>query len=566
MIERTRDIPDSWDREFDLVAVGSGAAGMTGAVVAAVEGASVVVLEKTDLVGGTTSVSGGGVWVPLNHHMKEVDVDDSREDALAYMRASAGGAGDDEVIVALVDNGYRMVEFLEQRAGMSFRPWPNRGGTIDYRPELPGSRHGGRTLDPGKFTRADLGEWSARLRTGPQSAWLMDKLLTYRDRMHTWPLTTDLPRRMLKPGEQVGDHLAAGSALAAQLLKACVEQGVEVLTDTPVKELVVEGGRVVGVHALRDGRPFSVRARHGVLMGTGGYAHNEELKRLWLDRPLDYSCESPENRGDGHLMGMAVGAQLAGLGDAWWMMQGAGHVQRYVPHTIVVDRAARRFVNEALNYYDFGMMFGSRRDSPSGPQHLPAWLLFDNQAVRKYSVIANIILAAQQEAQVVEAGPSATTAPTTLTSADSLEQLASELGLDGVELARTVERFNGFARDGHDPDFHRGESRWAHAWGDVNHQPNPSLGTLEEPPFYALEIRPGALATRGGLRINANGEVLSAAGGRPIPGLYAAGNCSNGATPLSYPGPGSTIGAAMTFGYIIGERVATSVRQGLVRA
>jgi 3-oxosteroid 1-dehydrogenase len=566
MIEKTRDVPVAWDAEYDLVVAGSGGAGMTGAVVATVEGASAVVLEKTELVGGTTSVSGGGFWIPLNHHTKEVQVDDNREDALAYMRASAGGAGDDEVIVALVDNGHEMIKLLEERAGMSFRPWPNRGGTIDYRPELPGSRHGGRTLDAGKFTRADLGEWSDMLRLGSQSAWLMDKLLTYRDSMHTWPLTADLPRRLLKPGEKAGDYLAAGSALAGQLLKGCLEQGVTVLLETPVKELVVDGGRVVGVRALREGKPFTVKARHGVLMATGGYAHNEELKRLWLDRPLDYSCESPENKGDGHLMGMAIGAQLAGLGDAWWMMQGAGHFQRYVPHTMVVDRSARRFVNEAMNYYDFGMQFGSRRDTATGPAHLPAWLLFDNQAVRKYSAIANIVVAAKEQAVVVEAGASATMAATTLTSADTPEELAAKLSIDGAELKATIERFNGFARAGRDPDFHRGEGKWAIAWGDPKHEPNPSLGTLEEAPFYAVEIRSGALATRGGLRVNANGEVLSAADGRPIPGLYAAGNCSSGATALSYPGPGSTLGAAMTFGYIVGERIAAAVRGGLVTA
>jgi 3-oxosteroid 1-dehydrogenase len=578
LIERSQGLPDVWDEEVDLVVIGSGSAGMTGALVAAVGGASVLVLEKTELVGGTTAVSGGGLWVPLNRHASEVGVDDNREDALTYLRACAGGAGDDEVLVALVDHGADMISTLEEQAGLFFRPWPSTGTTIDYRPELPGSRQGGRTLDPGTVALADLGEWAEKLRIGvfSLSDGTLDRLAPKGERHHILPLGHEAlaPSAAADPAE-AGKHVIVGSALAAQLLRACLEKGVSIVLEAPAKQILIEDGRVVGVRAEKDGKPFFVRALGGVLMGTGGFSHNEELKRMWLERPLEFSCEIEENQGDGHLMGMAVGAQTAGLGDAWWSMRGAGHMHRYVPHTLVVNSEAKRFCDEGLNYYDFGLVFGTKRDSPEGrPKNLPAWLIFDSQGTRKYSVLASVLIAAeaQQDDSVSEhftglevavnegarvaPKPSGLWAPTTLTQADTLEELGQKLGIDGAQLAKTIEQFNGYALAGHDPDFHRGESRWIlDSWGDPDHKPNPSLGTLEEGPFYALEIRSGALATRGGLRVTGNAEVVSAQTGDPIPGLYAAGNCSNGAAALAYPGPGSTIGAAMTFGYIAARQV-----------
>ncbi len=559
MIANSQGLPKAWDEEADLVVLGSGGAALAGAVTGAVEGARVVVLEKTAFIGGTTSVSGGGFWVPGNRHTIEVGVEDSPAEALTYLRACSGGCEDDDVLVALAEHGPPMIELLEDRAGMAFRPWPSKGGTIDYRPELPGSKHGGRTLDAGKFMLSDLGEWGARIRIGAASAWTVDKLITYADSYHALPPDETRPRR--SAGDPVQDALANGTALIAQLMQGCLSQGVTMRVNAPGKQLLVEDGRVVGVRAERDGKPWFVRARHGVLVATGGFAHNEEMKRLWLDRALEYSCEIVENQGDGHMMGMAIGAQLGGMGDAWWQMQNAGHRQRYVPHTMVVNDQGRRFCDDSLNYYDFGHQFGSKRDNPGGrPRNLPAWMIFDHQAATKYQVIADV-LNGWAKLQKNPAAASAQLGPMVLTKADTLGSLAERLGIDAGRLKETVERFNGFARDGHDADFHRGESQWSIAWGDPNHKPNPSLGTVEQGPFYALEIQSGALATRGGLRVNGKAQVLSAADGAPIPGLYAAGNSSNGFAPLSYPGPGATIGAGMTFGYIAAQQVAAEVRQ-----
>lgn len=553
-----RNLPEVWDDEADLVVVGSGGGGLTGAVVAAAQGASVIVLEKATVVGGTTSVSGGGFWIPANRHMSEEGVQDSREEALTYMRACAGDQGDDSHVVALADQGPPMVEFLEDRLGLRFRSWPAVGGTTDYRPWLPGAKPGARTLDGGKVPAADLGEWGSKVRVGSQSAWRVDKFDYYRGRGHVQPLGT-MPPRMAPPGQPVDtpEFFAAGSALIAQLLKGCVEQGVAIRTATPARELLVADGRVVGVRAERDGKPIYVRARRGVLMASGGYAVNEELKRLWLIRPLEATCDVESNTGDGHLMGLAVGAGVAGLGDAWWMPQMAGgrnadgsvlltssREDRHVPHTMIVNRRGKRFMNEALNYYDAGEPFGTKEGGSL--RNYPAWYIFDSQAREKYMIVASKFPGGE--------------VPDWMIVANTLDSLAKQLDIDPATLSGTVERFNDFARAGQDDDFERGGNPWDIVWGDPANKPNASLGTIEQAPFYALEVTNGALATRGGLRVNANAQVLSALPpSEPIPGLYAAGNCSNGAVAGSYVGPGATIGAAMTFAYIAALRVAHGI-------
>ena len=552
MIEKSGVLPKQWEEEADVVVVGSGAAGLTGAAVAAIEGAQVVVLEKAAVVGGTTAVSGGGFWIALNHHMAEEGVEDSREEALAYMRACAGDQGDDAHVEALLDHGPNMVRYLEERGGTAFRAWPATGGTIDYRPWLDGWKPGARTLDAGKVATADLGEWAPKLRLGSASTWVADKLDYYRNRGHVQRPQDATPRfSLLDPtaaGAAVPEHVASGTALVAQLLRACLERGVDVRTESPARELLVEDGRVVGVRVERGETPFFVRARRGVLMASGGFGVSAELKRLWLTRPLEETCDVESNTGDGHLMGMAVGAGVAGLGDAWWMPQMAGgrrpdgslvlvgsREDRHVPHSLIVNRRGRRFMNEALNYYDAGEHFGTKEGGPV--RNHPAWYVFDEQARSKYAVVAGKFPRGE--------------VPDWMVAADSIEELAAKLGIEPAALRETIDRFNEQARAGSDPDFGRGENEWDRAWGDPEQTPNPSLGPVERAPFYALELRSGALATRGGLRVDTSGRVVSALPPHePIPGLYAAGNCSNGAVGGSYPGPGATIGAAMTFGYL----------------
>jgi 3-oxosteroid 1-dehydrogenase len=534
----------------DVLVCGSGVAGLSGALVAALEGASVLVLEKADVVGGTTAMSGGGVWVPNNHHMGEQGVEDSREDALAYLRACVGESGEEEMLQALVDDGPDAVRYIEERGGVYFRAWPAVGGTSDYRPWLSGERPGARTLDPGWFELSDLGEAVTLLRN--RRVRHDDKLDLYTKRLHSAPPGGGDGRSGVARGtdDAVEGPVVGGTALVARLFKACLDQGVRFRMSTAAQALVVQDGRVVGI----DTGAGVVRALGGILLGTGGYSKNPDLVRAWMQRPLEFSCETAESEGDGHLMGMAIGAQTAHLGDAWFMpfiaAAGAptygGHSrgERALPHTLIVNGRGRRFVDEPLNYNDFGNAFGTKQD---GPRNLPAWVVFDSQGTSKYGLLADFVEHSSGKAWV--------------TSAATLGGLAVELRIDPAALSATVERFNEYARRGEDPDFDRGQNVWDVRWGDPANEPNPSLGTLETGPFHAVELRPGALGTKGGLRINRHGEVLSAATGAPIPGLYAAGNCASSATPGAYGGPGATLGAGLTFGYLAGLRLAAAAHQ-----
>ncbi|HVX21110.1 MAG TPA: FAD-dependent oxidoreductase [Acidimicrobiales bacterium] len=538
-----------WDDEADLVVLGSGAAGLSGALAGAVEGASVVLLEKTGYIGGTTALSGGGYWVAANHHMAKAGVEDSRAEALEYLHACCGVTTDDDILEALVDTGNEMLHFFEEKAGTALpRPWPKVGPTADYRGWLPGGKHGGRTLYPPRFEMADLGEWADRLRIG--SPWVFDRLEYYAKSMHLLPPSDGMGGAApAGPVEAVGN----GTALVGDLLKCCLAFGVRPITECPATELVVEDGRVVGVRASRDGQDFAVRARRGVLIATGGFAWNEELKRIWMKRPLVHSCEIVENQGDGHLMGMAIGAQVSNLGDAWWFPQtwmgpldengeaqlSGSRDDRSLPHSMIVNARGRRFVDEVTNYYDFGEAFGDKTGAT--PRNVPAWLVFDRQAAERYMMFGMKVAALSGTRYLHQS--------------DTVEGLAGQIGVDPLALAGEVNRFNGFCRRGVDEDFHRGEGMWDLSWGDPEVRPNPCLGTVEKAPFYAVELFPGALATCGGLQVNVRAQVLSVRGD-PIPGLYAAGNCSSGLPIGAYPGAGSTIGAGMTFGYIAGTRMA----------
>jgi 3-oxosteroid 1-dehydrogenase len=542
------------DRSADFIVAGSGAAGLTGALVAALGGARTIVLEKSALVGGTTAMSGGGAWIPCNPHMEEVGVSDSREEALTYLRACSGEQGDDDHLAALVDHGADMVRLLESEAGLKFQAWPATGGTIDYRPWLPGAKHGGRNLECMGVSMAELGPWADRLRKEPRLRSPTNLLEYYAKHMHLMAPVADLPRRSADDAHV--DTYWRGTALAAQLLRACLERGVDILLETPAAELLTEEGRVVGVKALGPGgETILARAPH-VLMATGGYTNNEELKRLWLRRPLEQTCDIPSNQGDGHLMGAAVGAQLAGLGDAWWnpfipLGEDGGVVNlagtredRILPHTLMVNGQGRRFMNEAVNYYDAGEAFGDK--TGASPRNFPAWFIFDQQGVERYALLAWKIPQGER--------------PRYLHAGESLAQLAGSIGVDPKSLAATIKRFNDFARSGVDEDFGRGGNLWDQAWGDPENKPNPSLGAVEKPPFYALPVYAGAIATRGGLRVDGEGRVLSALKGKPIPGLYAAGNCSNASAAGTYCGPGASLGPAMTFAYLVGRRVAAAVK------
>lgn len=537
-----------WDQEADVVVIGSGGAGLTAAILAHDNGARVLVLERSDKIGGTTAVSGGGAWIPLNHKMQDLETSDSREEALAYCKRLTAGRAPDELVETFVDTAHRMVRYLEEHTPLRFRA----SALPDYQSEMEGAKIGGRSLDPELFKVSELGEWAEKLRPSP---------------LMFVPLTMDEALKSIgQPGSLRMDEIVgrmqqgmagSGNALVGRLLKGCLDREIKILTSTRARQLLVEDGRVRGVRANRDGGEVRVGARGGVVLACGGFEWSEDLWARFQPGAITYHCSPPSNEGDGLIMATELGADLGNMSEAWLypgaIVPGEEHdglpVSRWVigertlPHAILVNRRGERFVNEGSNYNDMSKALLVTDPNTLGPRNMPCWCIMDVQYRQRYPILT-----------VMPTDPD----PEWLVSAETLKGLASKVGIDPPGLAATVSRFNGFARQGKDADFNRGESRYEQWLGDPD-SPHPNLGTLEQSPFYALPIHLAAAGTKGGPRTDKNGRVLNVRG-EAIGGLYAAGNAMAGISGPGYYGGGGTIGLGMTWGYICGITAAAEAK------
>ena len=534
----------------DVVVLGTGAAGFTAAIAAYEGGATVALFEKADLVGGTTAWSGGQVWIPNNPHMPEVGVADSREQALTYIMSLSRGMLEERLIEAYVDAGVEMIELLEAKTPVQFYAV---AGMPDYHPEFPGgSVNGGRTLETPIFPFDELGEWAARVTPSPYFA---DPHIT----MSETPLGKAVPQppsaeehaRRVQRNER-----GCGQALAGRLLKGCLNRGIEPRTSCAGKELIIEDGAVVGVLVDTPEGRIEVRATKAVVLASGGFEWNEQLRRAFLRGPMSHPVSIETSTGDGLLMAMKAGAMLSNMREAWWIPVGAvpvtsnpmGRVlvngQRTLPHSIMVNRRGRRFTNEAANYNAFGAAFHVEDVSRFEYANLPCWLVFDQTYVDTYGFR-------------VSAGGAGNVVPEWIPRGETPAELAARLDIDADELERTIERWNGLCAEGHDPDFGRGVSAFDRWWGDPYRKGrrDATLGALARGPYYAFEIHSGALGTKGGPRVDPDARVLDLEG-EPIPGLYAAGNVMGSPFGMTYGGPGGTLGPAMVFGYLAGRHAA----------
>jgi succinate dehydrogenase/fumarate reductase flavoprotein subunit len=535
---------NDWDLLVDVAVIGSGSAALAAALSASEAGAQVAVLERAGTFGGTTALSGGVAWVPNNDHMGEVGGSDSREDALAYLRGLSLGKADAPLLEVFVDTGPEAIRFLESTTPLRFRAlrYP------DYHPEFAGGKpKGGRSLDPELFDGNQLGELRPHLRASAQQS----VPVTIADmEQGTGGVDYEVIAERIAKG-----LLAGGNALVAALLKGCADRQIELMRETRARRCVVRDGAVVGITAEQEGRSLRIGVRRGVILASGGFERNPELVKQFLRGPLEGSIGAPSNEGDGLLMAMDVGAALGNMGEAWWMplLRTPGEeyegqdlyrltlTERTSPGSIIVNRRGRRFVNEAHNYNDIGRAFHSFDPVSFEFTNIPAWLVFDHGFKTRYSLMT-----------FLPDDP----IPTWLSRADTLYELAAKEGIDPAGFDETVKRFNEFAAQGKDPDFHRGESIYDHYNGDKQREGSlTTLGPLESPPFYALRIYAGTLGTKGGPKTNEHAQVLDV-WGKAIPGLYAAGNAMAGITGLAYGGAGGTIGPALTFGYIAGKHAA----------
>jgi 3-oxosteroid 1-dehydrogenase len=536
--------------QFDVVVLGTGAAGLTAAIAAHESGASVVVFEKADLVGGTTAWSGGQVWIPNNPHMPEVGVADSREKSIEYIMSLSRDMLEQSLVEAYVDAGPEMIELLEAKTPVQFYAV---AGMPDYHPEFPGgSPGGGRTLECPIFPFDELGDWASRVTPSP---YFHDPRITMSETslgkaVPEPPSEEELARRSIR------NERGSGQALAGRLLRACLDRGIEPRTSCAGQSLIIEEGAVVGIMVDTPDGPLEVRATKGVILASGGFEWNEQLRRAFLRGPMSHPVSIETNTGDGLLMAMKAGAMLSNMREAWWIPVGevpldsnpTGKVlvngQRTLPHSIMVNKRGRRFTNEAANYNAFGAAFHVEDVSRFEYANLPCWLVFDQTYVDRYGFR-------------VTAGGVGSEVPSWVPRGETASELAEVLGIDTDALEATIERWNELCLEGHDPDFGRGNSAFDCWWGDPHRKGrrDATLGPLTRGPFYAYQIHSGTLGTKGGPRVDPSARVLDLSGS-PIRGLYAAGNVMGSPFGMTYGGPGGTLGPAMVFGYLAGQHAA----------
>lgn len=527
----------TWDQQFDVVVLGTGGAGLTAALAAHVGGATVGLFEKAATVGGTTAVSGGIAWIPAHDRAADLPVDD----AMAYLRAQSFGAMDEALVETFVRTGQVMVEFVEANSELQLEI---ATGFPDYKPELPGGRPGGgRSLGPRPYDLGRLGDWRDRITTFPADFSNVGLDAETRARLHA-----DIGAE--------GDIVVAGAALVAGLLRGLLDAGVTPQTDCRAVELIADDGRIVGVRLERDGHSVTVGARNGVVLANGGFEWDPTLVEAFLRGPMRGPVSPPNNTGDALRMAMAHGADLANMGEAWWVpvvqLPGDtidGHprsrsvrLERTRPRSVIVNATGKRFINEACDYNSMAGAF-HYLDPRCGYVNDPAWIVFDDLHLKKYGFLG------------VDPGGEA---PDWFCTSRDLAELGKKTGIDAAGLARELDHFNAAAAEGVDPDFGRGASEYDGYWGDATASTTAgkTLGPVDTAPFYAVPVQIGAMGTKGGPRTDRDARVLHISG-EPIPGLYAAGNAMAGVTGRAYGGAGGTIGPAMVFGFRAGHHAAT---------
>lgn len=540
---------DQWDEIVDLVVAGTGVAALAAAVTAADAGLAVLMLESTDRWGGSSSMSGGGLWLPNNPLMRRDGVADSRDEALAYLEETIGDAGpatSRKRKEAFVDGVGGFVE-LAERHGVRFA---RSTDYPDYYPELAGGKIG-RAIEVEPYDVNRIGEWWQTSRGNGSGVPAPVKTDDFWLLSRAWSTPGGLSRGARVVFRTLGTVLRGrkcvgmGSAVTAALLEVALRLGVQVRLSSPVEELVVTDGKVTGVRTTRNGATTRIRAERGVLLAGGGFDHNTEWRERYQGVDGRASSGSRGNVGSAIEVAQRIGAAVDLMDDAWW----GGSIppavpdasaaflvsERSMPYSIIVDAAGDRFANESESYVDLGHhMLEHSRTVPG-----TYWMISDARHARRH--LRSYALDPKLNKAMVEAG--------IMVKAPTLADLALRIGVDAARLAATVQRFNGFTRSGIDADFGRGNSAYDRYYGDPLVRPNPNLGPLEKGPFEAVQVVPGDLGTKGGLLTDEHARVLRE-DGSVIEGLYAAGNNSASVMGHTYPGPGSTLGPASVFGYL----------------
>jgi len=540
--------------DVDVLVVGSGAGGLTAAITAHNHGGKALVVEKSDMYGGTSATSGGGIWIPCNHLMAEHGQSDTPEAALQYLKACIGDDVSEERLAAYVREAPKMLQYMEDNSDVKFVSTPY----ADYLTEHPGSKDGWRTLDPVPMSATKLGKEFFKMRPPhPQTIfggftitvneakiiitrakgwkWIMTKLaLSYR---------LDFPMRRKSKRHR---RLCLGNALVGRCLTSCFSRKIPIWLNAPMESLIEEDGIVKGAIVNRDGVKVQINAARGVIMAAGGFEHNTEMRETHLPTPTnsEWSATPGQNTGDGHIAAAQVGADLTLMDAAWWgpsvRLPGNDRsrvlfAERALPGIYIVNEKGERYLNEAASYDEVG------RELQAYP--LTSWVIFDRRARKKYGIGPLYPTAVHPDSGWTDA------IKEVVKKSETIAGLAELMGVDANGLQNTVDKVAKYSETGIDEDFGSGSTSYDRYYGDPTVTPNPCLAPLSKGPFYAFQVRPGDIGTKGGIAVDSNGQAINQKG-TAIGGLYATGNNASSVMGRTYPGAGSTLGPAMTFGYV----------------
>ena len=555
---------EQWDREVDVLVVGTGNGGLTAALCNWEMGTrDVLLIEKGPKIGGTSATSGGGIWVPNSHYAQEAGAQDSREAAKAYLTHTLFGEDVPETLIdAYLDNGPKMLRFLHDRTDVRYESLEHYP---DYYTDMEGAREGHRSLEPSPVMASELGTnwrnmtWTHHMMrmfnrihfTQVEAHTLMVQLPGWKRLLAgmIWDYVRDLPWRMRTP---ISRRLCCGSAGVARLYLSILKREIPIELNTRLTRLIGDGAAVLGVEVLRQGKTERIRARKGVVLASGGFEKNQLLREQYLPAPTntEWSAGNPLNEGDALECGLALGARTRLMNDAWWTTTlvvpdeptpRLAIMEKSFPGSCVVNRDGKRFANESQNYMAFQKaLFSTHSDAHP---NAPAWHIFDSRFRKNYMVGPMMTEAMKPDWQL----PKKWFESGFVAKANTVRELATALGIDPHGLEQTIANMNRYAETGTDEEFGRGDSAYDRYYADPAIQPNPCLAPIDQPPYYAMRIEAGDFGTLGGLDTDTHARVLHE-NGAALDGLYAVGNCAAAILP-TYPGPGATLGPAMTMAY-----------------
>ncbi len=555
--------------------VGSGCGGLTAALTANISNsASVLVIEKNDLIGGTSATSGGVIWIPNNHHAIKAGADDSISEAKEYLKATIPQDEFNEPMIdAYLEHGPKMVRFMEDNTDVSYSSLEHYP---DYFQDAPGVKLGNRALEPSPVSADTLGNDVDNLHpSGPQTI-LFGRYGVNFEESHAFTTQSpgwlklffkiflkywlDIPWRMKRKRSR---RLAFGAASVTRLISSVKARNIPIWRSAELKEYIYENNRVVGALVKKDNQVIKIRTTRGIIVASGGFGQNQAMREEYLPKPTnaDWGCEPKTNTGDPIKAAEAIGAQLKFMNKAWWVttvkapdedFPRLSEVEKSMPGNYTVNKSGKRFANESQNYLTF--MLEVLEKQSKGESFTPMYMIFDSNHRKNYPV-GPLMPGKFFPDSLVKFVHKNWFNNDFITRANSIEELAKKTGIDTDGLIETIKKVNEFSKNGKDLDFQRGDNERDRFSGDQTLL-NPCLGPVNKAPYYAMRIDPGEFATCGGMLINENGQVIDQ-NNNPIAGLYATGNCTP-ALLTTYPGPGATIGPAMTFGFIAGKHISGS--------